>query len=296
MEFPPTDHPCNQQPHEKVIPVFIRILKGEPFMHKTILSMLAITVLHAVCSVRAETDAAPSADAAQANNPLANMKALNFHNYYIPSYTEPAPDSGNQFWLRYAQPMKIGNTMWLNRASLPITGYSNPDEFGLGDFNIFSAYLIPTKNPAVSFGIGPQLTVPTATATALGTDKWSAGLANILFDGRSKKIQYGYLLTWQHSFAGKSDARDVNLAAFQYFVFYQLRQGWYLRSAPIWAFDLETDSFTIPIGLGAGKVVKKGSVVYNAFVEPQVSVADKGPSPWPEWQIFFALNLQFIGR
>jgi hypothetical protein len=138
--------------------------------------------------------------------------------------------------------------------------------------------------------------VPTATADALGSDKWSAGFANVLFDGRSKKIQYGYLLTWQHSFAGDRDARDVNIAAFQYFAFYQLQQGWYLRSAPIWAFDLESDSFTIPIGLGAGKVMKKGSVVYNAFIEPQVSVADSGPNPWPEWQLFLALNLQFTGK
>lgn len=260
-------------------------------MNKFLFSLAAIIILQTASSVRAE-----AGDAAQANNPLANMKALNFHNYYIPSYTEPLPESGNQFWIRYAQPMKIGKTTWLNRASLPIIGTSKPSEFGVGDFNIFSAYLIPTGNPAISFGIGPQLTIPTATANALGTDKWSAGLANVLFDGRSKKVQYGYLLTWQHSFAGDNDARDVNVAAFQYFVFYQLKQGWYLRSAPIWAFDLETDSYTIPIGLGGGKVMKKGSVVYNAFVEPQFSVADEGPNPWPEWQVFFALNLQFLGK
>lgn len=260
-------------------------------MNVKLASILTMVMISSYTHVQAEESAA-----AQANNPLANMKALNFHNYYIPEYTEPLPESGNQFWVRYAQPMKIGKTTWLNRASLPIIGTSKPDEFGLGDFNIFSAYLIPTKNPAISMGIGPQLTIPTATANALGSDKWSAGFANVFFDARSKKIQYGYLLTWQHSFAGDSSARDVNVGAFQYFAFYQLKQGWYLRSAPIWTFDLETDSFTIPLSLGGGKVMKKGSVVYNAFIEPQVSVADDGPNAWPEWQVFFALNLQFLGK
>jgi hypothetical protein len=246
-----------------------------------------VVALLAGHAARAEGDAA-----AQANNPLANMTALNFQNYYIGDFTSPLPDSGNQFWVRYAQPFTLKDSTWLLRASLPIISYSKPDEFGLGDFNVFAAYLIPTKNPAVSVGIGPQLTVPTATETILGSEKWSAGFAHVLFDGRSRKFQYGYLLTWQGSVAGDDNRDDVNLAAFQYFAFYQLGQGWYLRSAPIWAFDLNDDDYTIPVGLGAGRVIMKDTTVYNLFVEPQFSVADEGT--WPEWQLFFALNLQFL--
>jgi len=261
-------------------------------MRKRIVVSFTCMTLFAISGVRAnESDAA-----AQANNPLANMKSLSFHNYYIPAFTTPVPDTGNQFWFRYAQPLKIKDTTWLMRASLPIKSLSEPSEFGLGDLDIFAAYLIPTKNPAISLGIGPQLVIPTATANALGTDKWSAGLAHILFDGRGKKFQWGYLLTYQHSIAGDSAAPDVNFAAFQYFAFYQLGKGHYLRSAPVWAFDLRTDGYTIPIGLGYGKVMKKGNIVYNAFIEPQFSVADQGPNAWPEWQLFFALNMQFPGN
>jgi len=32
--------------------------------------------------------------------------------------------------------------------------------------------------------------------------------------------------------------------------------------------------------------------VFNVFIEPQVSVADKGAG-WPKWQIFCGLNTQF---
>lgn len=236
------------------------------------------------------------ADAAQANNPLANMTALNFQNYYIGELTE-SDDSANQFWVRYAKPFSIGKQNWLLRASLPVFSYpvgaSGNTETGLSDLNVFAAYLIDTGNPAISFGIGPQLTAPTATKDELGSGKWSAGVANVLFNAESKRFQYGYLLTWQASFAGDSDRQDVNVAAFQPFAFYQLGGGTYLRSAPIWVYNLETDDYSVPLGIGIGQVIKRGKTVYNVFVEPQFSIADRGPGQ-PEWQLFFALNLQFL--
>jgi hypothetical protein len=59
-------------------------------------------------------------------------------------------------------------------------------------------------------------------------------------------------------------------------------------------YDFENDNYSVPLGLGIGQVIKKGNTVFNLFIEPQWSVADKGPG-WPEWQIFFALNMQFLG-
>ncbi|MCB0256489.1 MAG: hypothetical protein KDI55_22445 [Anaerolineae bacterium] len=234
--------------------------------------------------------------AAQANNPLANMTAFNIQDYYIGELTG-SDDSANQFWLRFAKPVSIGDTNWLMRASLPINTYPTPpngdDETGIGDFNVFAAYLVDTGNPAVSFGIGPQLTVPTATKDELGSEKWSAGIANVLFNASSPKFQYGYLLTWQASFAGADDRSDVNVAALQPFAFYQLGGGTYLRSAPIWVYNIENDDYSVPLGLGIGQVIKHGKTVYNVFAEPQFSVWDRG-SGQPEWQVFVGLNMQFL--
>jgi len=235
-------------------------------------------------------------DAAQANNPLANMTAFNLQSYYIGELTDSDYDA-NQFWLRYAKPFSVGNSSWLLRASLPFNSFPTPPdgstESGLGDFNAFAAYLIDTGNPAISLGIGPQLTVPTATDDALGSEQWSAGLAHVLFNASSNKFQYGYLVTWQHSFAGDDDREDVNVGALQPFAMYQLGGGLYLRSAPIWVYNFENDNFSVPVGLGIGKVIRQGKTVYNFFVEPQFSVADRGPGQ-PEWQIYFALNMQFM--
>lgn len=235
------------------------------------------------------------APGAQANNPLANMTAFNLQDYYTGELTE-SDDSANQFWLRYAKPFSLGETDWLLRASLPVNTFPSAtggDVTGAGDLNLFAAYLVDTGNPAVSFGVGPQLTAPSATKDELGSEKWSAGLVNVLFNGSSAKFQWGYLLSWQHSFAGSDQRADVNVAAFQPFLFYLLDNGLYLRAAPIWVYNLENDNYSVPVGVGLGKVMKKGKTVYNLFVEPQLSIADDGPGQ-PDWQIFLGLNLQFI--
>ena len=258
------------------------------------LSVLLIYLMFATMA-RAQGDAQA---AAQANNPLANMKAFNVHNYYIGSMTESKKDA-NQLWMRYAQPISLGDTKWLLRASLPVNSFPTPSDgktkTGIGDLNVFAAYLFDMPNPAISFGVGPLLNIPTATDDTLGSEKWSAGFANVLFNANSPKVQYGYLLTWQMSFAGDSSRADVNMGALQPFLMYQLGGGTYLRSASTWVYNFENDSYSVPLGLGIGQVIKKGDMVFNVFVEPQFSVFDDGPG-YPEWQIFCGINMQFAGK
>jgi hypothetical protein len=262
-----------------------------------ILPRLAVGILLAAVLTGSAAGAEGTGNAAaQANNPLANMTALNFQDYYIGRITHTDED-GNQFWVRFAKPFEVAGTNWLMRASLPVNSFpvgTNDDlETGIGDLNVFAAYLFDTGNPAVSFGLGPQITAPTARNDRLGSEKWSAGFANVLFNGKSKRFQYGYLLTWQASFAGSDNSPDVNTGAFQPFAFYQLGQGLYLRSAPIWVYNFENNAYSIPLGLGIGQVIKKGKTVFNLFVEPQASVAYRGPGQ-PDWQIFAGFNMQFL--
>jgi hypothetical protein len=191
-------------------------MKIRPILVGTI---LALATQHAPASEDA------SNAAAQANNSLANMTACNLQNYYIGRMTE-RDDDANQFWLRYAPAFKLLGGDRLMRASPPLNSYPTPPdggmEPGLGGINAFAAYLVDTGNPSVSFGFGPRVTAPSATEDELGSGKWSAGFANVLFNAKSKKLQYGYLLTWQASFAGDSDREDVNIGAFQPFLFHQL--------------------------------------------------------------------------
>lgn len=238
-------------------------------------------------------------DSAQANNPIANMVAMSLHDYYIGEFTGINED-GNQFWLRYAQPFSIGETNWLMRASLPVNTYpfesDGSSETGLGDVNVLASYLFDVGSPGISFGLGPQINAPSATDEILGSEQWSAGLANVLFDARSTVFQKGYLLTYAASFAGSSNRDAVNLLAFQPFLFYQLGGGAYLRNSGTLAFNFDNGDYTIPMGLGIGQVFPTEKTVYNVFVEPQLSLADDG-ALWPEWQIFVGFNMQFkLGR
>lgn len=85
----------------------------------------------------------------------------------------------------------------------------------------------------------------------------------------------------------------MNILALQPFAFYQLGGGTYLRTAPIWAYNLKTNAYSVSLGVGIGQVIKKGKTVYNVFVEPQFSVADDELGQ-PQWQIFFGFNMQFL--
>ena len=238
--------------------------------------------------------AARADDAAQANNPLANLTAFNVQNYYIPSLSG-TDETANNLFFRYAKPIPSPIGPWLVRATLPVsrvpTG-TNTSKSGLGDSNVFATYLIETSNPAVSLGVGPIVGIPTATDNALGTDQWSLGGAVVFFDARSKVVQWGGLVTYQHKVGGSNRVADINTLAVQPFGFVQLGKGYYLRAAPIAVFNLESGDFHIPIGIGVGKVVKLGNTVLNLFFEPQFTVANSGPAQ-PLVQIYAGVNMQF---
>jgi hypothetical protein len=225
----------------------------------------------------------------KANNPMAAVKALNVHNYVISSLYGVPGTTGNQLLLRYAQP--VGK--FLVRATIPFVLSSPPNEgptAGLGDFSMFAIYSLPSK-AGNQFGIGPSLTIPTGT-NDLGQGKWQAGVSFLAFFARSRVVQIGTLLQWQSSFAGDDDRPDVSLLTPQVFFIWQAGAGVYFRSTGVWSFDLESGNYNVPIGLGIGKVIKSGKVVFNLFAEPQVSVLAQGAGQ-PKFQTFIGFNTQF---
>lgn len=259
-----------------------------------------VTAIPAAATTPSPRPAAPqngggptAEEIAQANNPLANFTAVNFHNYYIPDLTDVPDVSANNAWLRYAHPYDG----WLIRASLPINRYpTSPtsSESGLGDFNVFAAYLMTEPSSPTTFGVGPLLVVPTASDDALGSGKWQAGAAAVYFNAESKQIQFGGLLTFQTDFAGKSSRADTALLAMQPFGMFQMGGGSYLRSTGIWAFNLDNGNYNVPIGVGFGKVFKlESGDVLNVFIEPQMTVLSDGAGQ-PAFQVFFGVNTQFM--
>lgn len=236
------------------------------------------------------------ADVNSANNPLTPKITLNLQDYYIPDIKGVPDRHANQFLLRGLVPSDIGGVPQLLRFTLPIattpefpSGYKT----GLGDLTLMDIFLFPGK---VSYGIGPLVVLPTATNDLLGQGKWQAGAAGVVVAPQSWGL-IGGLATYQASFAGPSDREDVSLATFEPIINFNLKDGFYLRSTATMNFDLHDGNYTIPVGLGVGKVFQvSDKVTMNAFIEPQYSVFDKGDGG-PKWQIFAGLNFQIaIGK
>jgi len=262
--------------------------------------LLLIASLICFSQIAAQEKEEEGASAAQANNPLANMTAFNIQNYYIPKLTD-APSGAylNNTWLRFARPFSDGKLLLrisvpLNTIGMPTNALSSVNSTnGLGDINAFLSYNFVSK-PNATVGIGPNITMPTASAEALGTGKWQGGFAFVAFIVHSPVFQFGGLITWQASFAGDDNRASTNTAAVQPFYFWQLGKGTYLRGAPIWYFDFENDGYVVPLALGIGKVVKVDKTVFNLFIEPQYSILHEGTQP--QLQIFTGINLQFMSK
>jgi len=164
-------------------------------------------------------------------------------------------------------------------------------EFGLGDINT-TWFLSPSKPGKLIWGLGPILQFPTATDDTLGTGKWAAGPSVVLLTMPGHWV-LGVLASNIWSYAGDSKRDDVNQFLLQYFVNYNLPNGWYLTSAPINTANWEADNdnrWTIPLGGGGGKIIKFGKLPINAQTQAFYNV--EHPDSGPEWQ--FRIQIQFL--
>lgn len=224
----------------------------------------------------------------KANDPMASTKAFNVQDYIV-SKLYGTDAQVNQLLLRYSQP--IENV--LIRATMPFVLSSAPyteQVTGLGDFNLFGIYSFPSTN-GNKFGIGPSITAPTGTHN-LGAGKWQAGISGLAFFAKSHVVQAGSLLQWSGSFAGDKDKPDVSILTPQVFLIWQIGGGYCLRSTGVSTFNLKTGDYNVPLGLGIGKVIKAGKVVFNIFAEPQFTVLSEGVGQ-PQHQTFVGFNSQF---
>jgi hypothetical protein len=226
----------------------------------------------------------------EANNPLTPKITINLQDQYVGSYHGLSDSDSNVFMIRSVLPHRLFGLPQILRATIPIATSPDPrSTTGLGDINLFNLFIF--KALGVELGIGPQLTMDSASSDRLGTGRWQAGAAGVIISPFSWGL-LGGLVTYQHS-VDDHDTRPTqnNLSAQPFFIF-NLPQGFYVRSSATWNFDLQRGNYYIPLGLGLGKVWKlEGGTTFNLFAEPQVTVARDGVAP--KFQLFSGLNMQF---
>jgi hypothetical protein len=253
-----------------------------------------ICVALLVCgSALAQDDAGELAKAAQ--NPVADLISLPFQNN-TNFNVGPNDKTQNILNIQPVAPFKL-SVDWnlITRTIVPVIsqpglGPGQDRTNGLGDIS-FTAFLSPAKPAALVWGAGPVFVLPTATDDVLGSDKWSIGPSVVLLTMPGKWV-VGSLFSNVWSFAGSGD-QDVNLFTWQYFINYNLPDGWYISSAPIITANWEADSgnkWTVPFGGGVGKIFKIGNQPMNAQVQAFYNV--EKPDNGPDWTL--RLQLQFL--
>jgi len=199
--------------------------------------------------------------------------------------------------LKLVYPSHFGDWILINRPILPVVYQGERfegegEEFGLGDFN-YQGFVIPPLGSDITLGFGPSLFVPTNTDERLGADKWVAGPAAVVV-AKPGPWLLGSLVQNVWSFAGDSDAPDVHLFSWQYFVNYNLDDGWYLTSSPTITADWEADSgdrWTVPVGGGVGKLVRFGDQPVDFKLQGLHNV--EKPDGAADWTIKFQVKFLF---
>jgi hypothetical protein len=242
--------------------------------------------------IAAETASAKDAEALakESQNPIADLITLPIEE----NFGFGGLDGRTQHVVNVAPvyPLKV-HDRWLliNRAiipaliSLPSSVTGADDVIGLGDIN-FTPFLSPQGlSDKYSWGVGPTLTVPSATDEALGTGKWSLGPSFVFLMERGPWVT-GFLIANSWSIGGKSSRPDVNAGVLQPWLYYNFSNGAYVFYEPVITVDWKAEpgeKWTVPVGIGVGKIFQIGSQFMNVQIAGFYNV--ERPRGSPEWTI-----------
>ena len=126
----------------------------------------------------------------------------------------------------------------------------------------------------------------------LGAGKWGIGPSAVLLTMPGSWV-IGVLANNIWSVAGDENRADVNQMLVQYFVNYNLANGWYITSAPINTVNWKasSDKATVPLGGGFGKLFRLGRLPVNGSVQAYYNVVK--PDVGPDWSSRVQLQLLF---
>jgi hypothetical protein len=215
--------------------------------------------------------------AEESMNPLSTVISVPFENNTLFN-VGPSESTVNILNVKPIFPVNLGDWNLINRVTLPITytegqdvevnekftsGIGNPGSFGLGSVYgladvTYQGFMTPAKSGKIAWGLGGSLVLPTHTKDRFGSNKWSAGPAVVIFSSQGNWV-WGAIAQNIWSFAGDSDASDVNVFSAQFTVNYKLKNRWYLTTAPLIVANWEVDKenrWTVPVGGGIGRLLK----------------------------------------
>lgn len=239
----------------------------------------------------------------RAPNPAAYLHSVAFKNTI-----DFGAANGSAYFLNILPiiPARFGSWDVVNRISIPIidvpglragspeipVGTPGDGAFGLGDIN-YTAYMSPSKDETVDWGIGPTITFPTATDDQLGAGKWSAGPAVAGFFIRKPWVS-ALQVRQLWSFAGDSNRADVDQLVVQPTILYGLGNDWALVTDMIITANWEADAenrWTVPLGGGVSRFLYIGNQAMIVRLDAYYYV--ERPAFAPDWAVNLLVRLLF---
>jgi hypothetical protein len=267
--------------------------------------LLALSLLAAssAFAVSAAEDKAGGDLRAAVQNPISSLISVPFKLAF-----DGGADNGGAtvFSVQPVVPVTVGKWNFVSRLIAPIINapgdisglpeIPNPTAgnrvTGLGDFN-YSLFLSPVEYDKVIWGVGPSLSLPTATEEQLGSGKWSLGPTAVALT-QPAWGSVGILGRHLWDVAGDADRSSVNQTLIEPFANYNLDEGWFLVSDLVVTADWQADSgnrWTVPLGGGMGRLFKFGDQPVNARIEAYWNV--EKPDGAPDWQVSFTWQFLF---
>jgi hypothetical protein len=230
-----------------------------------------------------------------AQNPIASLISLPFQNN-TNFGLGPGDDTQNILNIQPVWPFSISeNWKLITRTIVPVISQpgfgAQSRENGIGD-TTFTAFFSPQNSSAWTWGVGPVVLIPTATDDALGADEWGLGPSLVVLTMPGQWV-IGSLFSQLWSVGG-SGVQDISIFTWQYFINYNMNDGWYLTTAPINTANWEASSgneWTIPLGGGIGRLFKIGKRPINTSLQAYYNIVT--PDSGADWQLRIQVQLLF---
>jgi hypothetical protein len=161
---------------------------------------------------------------------------------------------------------------------------------GLGDIQV-QTFLSPSHPGKLIWGIGPQLSVPTATNPLFRTGAWAVGPTAVVLSMPGHWV-LGLLANQVWTFADAGGDPDVNQLLIQPFINYNFGHGWAISTGPIITANWNATSgqeWTVPLGLGITKTTVFNRRPMNLGAQYYYNVVHPDSGPASQFRIIVAL-------
>lgn len=225
--------------------------------------------------------------AKQLNNPVADLISVPFQFNYDEDIGPTKKGERTYLNIQPVIPITL-NDKWnvISRTIVPVIKLddvppgNNTD--GLGD--VLQSFFFSPKAPSDGWiwGVGPALSLRTASNDLLGAEKWSAGPTVVLLRQESGWT-VGLLANHLWSYAGNGDATTVDATFMQPFLVYTTHTHTSFGVNTESTYDWEANDWSVPINIFASQVFKIGGQIQSLQIGARYwadTPQDVGPDGW----------------